>query len=140
MAQSAPPEAPQVVGEEYCPGECSPAPPGAELLFGAGGWVERSEPRGRLRAPLWLTSLHKPGIFEVVPTEDVSRFGIRAVTREFWEPGGLVVASSPPGFWVEGSVVYCRQLPSHDYAVGIQLDEPVEHWMEVLGFREASQL
>jgi hypothetical protein len=137
MAQAASPEAPQDVGQEYCLGDYSPVPPVAELLFGAGRRIERSEARGRLSAPLWLTSLHKPGIFEVVPTENVSRFGIRVVTQEFWEPGGRVVASSPPGFWVQGSVVYCKKLPSIDYAVGIHLDAPVEHWMEALGLAES---
>jgi hypothetical protein len=137
MAPSAPPEAPRDVGEPYCLGECSPAPSVAELLFGARRRIGRSESRSHFSAPLWLTSLHKPGVFEVVPTENVSRFGIRVTTQEFWESGGLVVASSPPGFCVQGSVVYCNKLPSDDYVVGIRLDAPVEHWMEVLGFVES---
>jgi len=131
MAQSAPPETPRDVGEEYCLGDYSVVSPvAAELLFGARRTVGRSQVRECLSAPLWLTSLHKPGIFEVVPTQNVSRFGLRVVTQEFWEPGGRVVASSPPGFWVQGSVVYCKKLPSDDHAVGIQLDAPVEHWIE----------
>jgi hypothetical protein len=109
MAQSASPEAPRDVGDEYSLGEYSPAPSVAELLFDAGRRIGRSEPRNHLSAPLWLTSLHKPGVFEVVPTENVSRFGVRVVTREFWRPGELVLASSPPGFCVQGSVVYCKR-------------------------------
>jgi hypothetical protein len=93
MAQSAPPEAPQDVGEEYCLGDYSVAPSVAELLFGARRTVGGSQVRECLSGPLWLTSLHKPGVFEVVPTENASRFGIRVVTQEFWEPGGRVVAS-----------------------------------------------
>jgi hypothetical protein len=136
MAPIAPPETPRDVGEEYRLGEYSPAPPVADLLFGARRRIGRSEPRDHVSMPLWLTSLHKPGVFEVVPTENVSRFGIRVVTQEFWEPGGLVVASSPPGFWVQGSVVYSKRLPSDDYVVGIRLDAPIEHWMEALGFSQ----
>jgi len=47
----------------------------------------------------------------------------------------LVLVSSPPGFCVQGSVVYCKKLPSDDYILGIRLDVPVEHWIEALGFR-----
>jgi len=59
------------------------------------------------------------------------------VTQEFWEPADLVLVSSPPGFCVQGSVVYCKKLPSDDYIVGIRLDAPVEHWTEALGLRES---
>src|SRR5713101_8110869 len=62
------------------------ADPTAALSFGAGRRIPRSEPRANLNAPLWLTSLQKPGVFEVVPTENVSRVGIQMVTRTFWDP------------------------------------------------------
>ena len=137
MAQSAPPEAPRDVGGVYPLGEYSPAPLVAELLFGARRTIGRSEPRDDLSAPLWLTSLQQAGVFEIVPTENVSRFGVRVVTREFWRPDELVLVSSPPGFWVQGSVVYCKKLPSDDYVLGIRLDVPVEHWMEALGFSQS---
>jgi hypothetical protein len=136
MAPIALPEAPRDVGEEYRLGDYSPAPSVAQLLFDARRRIGRSEPRDYASMPLWLTSLHKPGVFEVVPTQNVSRFGIRVVTQEFWEPGGLVVASSPPGFWAQGSVVYCKKRSSDDYVVGIRLDAPVEHWMEALGLSQ----
>ena len=112
-------------------GECSPPPSVAG--FGALRGIRRSEARTRLSAPLWVTSLRKPGVFEVVPTENVSRFGIGMVTREFWEPADPVLVSSPPGFCVQGSVVYCNKLPSEDYVLGIRLNTPVEHWIEKLG-------
>jgi hypothetical protein len=92
-----------------------------------------------LNAPLWLTSLQRPGVFEVVPTKNVSRFGIQMVTQEFWEPADLVLVSSPPGFCVQGLVVYCKKLPSEDYLLGIRLDAPVEEWMERLGLGESCQ-
>jgi hypothetical protein len=135
MAPTALQEAPRDVGEEYCLGEYSAAPSVAERLFGAGRRIGRSEPRDDLSAPLWLTSLHKPGVFEVAPTENVSRFGIRVLTQEFWRPGELVLVSSPPGFWVQGSVVYCKELPSEDYLLGIRLDAPVEHRFPKAGSR-----
>jgi len=110
--------------------------PIAAILFGPRGRsrrIQRSEARAELTAPLWLTNLHKPGVFEVVPTENVSTLGLQMVTREFWEPGDLVLVSSPPGLCVQGSVVYSNKLPSEDYLVGIRLDVPVEQWSETLG-------
>jgi hypothetical protein len=106
-------------------------PPIASVLFGPHGRrrrIQRSEARAERTVPLWLTSLHKPGVFEVVPTENVSKLGLQMDTQEFWEPGELVLVSSPPGLCVHGSVVYCNQLPSDDYVVGIRLDVPVEQW------------
>jgi len=95
--------------------------------------IPRSEPRATLNALLWITSLHKPGVFEVVPTENVSRMGIQLVAQKFWEPDELVLVSSPPGLCQHGSVVYCRRLPSDDYVLGIQLSAPVEHWIKIFG-------
>jgi hypothetical protein len=122
-----------MAGEKYG-GECWSD---ARLLYGARRRIGRSETRARLSAPLWVTSLRKPGIFEIVPTENVSRFGIQMVTREFWEPAELVLVSSPPGFCVQGAVVYCKKLPSEDYVLGIRLDAPVEQWMEKLGLEQS---
>jgi hypothetical protein len=89
---------------------------------------------------LWLTSLQKPGVFEIVPTENVSRFGVRMVTQEFWEPAELVLVSSPPGFCVQGSVVYCKKLPSDAYVLGVQLNAPVEDWIETFGLGSPDEL
>jgi hypothetical protein len=99
--------------------------------------IPRLEPRAHISAPLWLTSLRKPGVFEIVPAENVSRFGIQVTTQEFWEPAERVLISSPPGLCVEGSVVYCKRLPSRDYLLGIKFDVPVEHWVEAFGFTES---
>ncbi len=110
--------------------------PIAAKLFGVPGTTartQRSEPRTLLCAPLWITSLHKPGVFEIVRTENVSREGIQLVTQRHWQPGEVVLVSSPPGLCRQGSVVYCRKLPSDDYVLGIRLSAPVEHWVETLG-------
>lgn len=106
------------------------------LLCGAPR-IGRSEARAPLSVPVWLTSLQKPGVFEIVPAENVSRLGIRLVTQNCWEPAETVLVSSPPGFCAQGSVVYCKKLPSDDYIVGIQLDAPVKDWTEAFGFRES---
>ena len=137
MTQEAALEFPRVVARAPYLGECSPSPSVARLSVGAPRGIERSEARDHLNAPLWLTSLQRPGVFEVVPTENVSRLGLQMVTQEFWEPGDLVLVSSPPGFCVQGSVVYSKKLPSDDYILGIHLDAPVEHWMEALRHRDA---
>jgi hypothetical protein len=137
MTQVAAPELQGGVAREHGLGECLPSASVGGLLFGPPRRIGRSEVRGHLRASLWLTSLQKPGVFEVVPTENVSRFGIQMVTQKFWEPAEPVLVSSPPGFCVQGSVVHCKKLPSEDYILGIRLDAPVEQWMEELGLEES---
>ncbi len=139
MTQEPALELPRVVARAHHLGECLPSPSFARLLVGAPRSLERSEARDHLNAPLWLTSLQRPGVFEVVPTKNVSRFGVQMVTQEFWEPADLVLVSSPPGFCVQGSVAYCKKLPSEDYILGIRLDAPVEKWMEQLGLGESFQ-
>ena len=136
MTQEAALEFPQVLARKQYLGECSPSPSVA-ASNGTLGSIQRSEPRAHLSAPVWLTSLRRPGVLEVVPTENISRTGIRLVTREFWEPAEPVLVSSPPGFCVQGSVVYCRKLPSDDYVLGLSLDAPVEDWTEACGIRGA---
>jgi hypothetical protein len=59
------------------------------------------------------------------------------VAQKFWEPAELVLVSSPPGFFVQGSIVYCKKLPSDDHLLGIRLDASVEHWIETLGLGES---
>jgi hypothetical protein len=104
---------------------------------GARGKTRRSETRAHLSASLWLTSLRKPAVFEFVPTENISRVGIQMVAQKFWEPAELVLVSSPPGFFVQGTIVYCKKLPSDDHLLGIRLDASVEHWIETLGLGES---
>ncbi len=127
-------EFPQVVAREHYLGGCQPSPSVAGLLAGASPSIGRSEARDGLNACLWLTSLQRPGVFEVVPTENIGRSGMQMVTQGLWEPGEQVLVSSPPGFCVQGSVAHCKKLPSDNYIVGIRLDAPVEHWIEALGF------
>jgi hypothetical protein len=137
MTQVAELEFPQIVRREHSLEECSPSLPVAGLPVGSSRTKGRSEARDRLSAFLWVTSLQRPEIFEVVPTENVSRSGMQMVTQEFWKPEELVLVSSPPGFCVQGSVAYCKKLPSNDYVLGISLDGPVEDWTETLKLRES---
>jgi hypothetical protein len=133
MTQRATLEFPGGAAGGPCLGESSPSPSVADL-FGAGRSIRRSEIRGRLRATIWLTSLQRPGVIEIAPTENICKTGIQLVVREFWKPAELVLVSSPPGFCVQGSVVYCKRLPSDEYLLGIGLHAPVEDWAEALGF------
>jgi hypothetical protein len=109
----------------------------AAVSFGAREKIRRSEARAHLSTPLWLTSLGKPAVFEFVPTENISKAGIQMVSQKFWEPDELVLVSSPPGFFVQGAVVYCKKLPSDDHLLGIRFDASVEHWIETLGLGES---
>lgn len=160
MTQEAVLELPGDVAGEHSFGECSPLPSAglscnfdsllaqnaavpetvddvAGLLFGASRRLRRAEARAGLSVSLWLTSLQNPGVLEKVPTENVSRFGIQAVTQKFWEPSELVLVSSPPGFCVQGSVAYCKKLPSDDYILGIRLHALVENWSKAFGLGES---
>jgi len=130
MTQAAGLEFSQVAARERSFGECSPSPPVAGPLVGASRSIGRSEARDRLSTSMWVTSLQRPGVFEIVPTENISRSGMQVVTQRFWKPDEFVLVSSPPGFCVQGSVVYCKKLPSDDYFVGISLETPVEDWAE----------
>jgi hypothetical protein len=133
MTQTARLELPESLARKYSFGECTPIPSVGGLSHGASRRIQRSHARAAVSALLWLTSLRKPGVFEVVPMENVSRFGIQVVTQTYWEPAERVLASSPPEFCVHGSVVYCKKLPSDDHILGIRLDTPVEQWRETLG-------
>jgi hypothetical protein len=134
MTQTAGLELPESLEREYSCAECTPVPSVGGLSRGASRRIQGLQARATVSAFVWLTSLGKPGVFEVVPTEDVSRFGIQAVTQAFWEPAERVLVSSPPEFCVQGSVAYCKKLPSDDYILGIRFDTPVDKWRETLGF------
>lgn len=135
MTQAPELELPHAVERELSSGECSPLPPVSRPLVGASRSIRRSETRGRLSTSLWVTSLQRPGVFEFVPTENISRSGMQMVTQEFWKPDELVLVSSPPGLCARGSIAYCNSQPSDDYIVGIRLDAPVKHWIVPLGPR-----
>jgi hypothetical protein len=137
MMQEAGLEFPQAVAREHYLGEYSSSQLASGLLAGAPRGIERSETRDRLSTSLWVTSLRRPGVFEVVPVENVSRSGMQMVTQGFWKPDEQVLVSCPPGLCAQGSVVYCKKLPSDDYVLGISLEAPVADWTEVLGFEES---
>lgn len=139
MTQAPDLELPQAVERELCSGECSPLPPVSRPLVGASRSIRRSETRDRLSTSLWVTGLQKPGVFEVVQTENISRSGMQVVTQEFWKADELVLVSSPPGLCATGSIAYCNSLPSDDYIVGIRLDAPTKHWIVALGTTESWQ-
>jgi len=135
--QTAELELPESEARKYSLGGCTHLPSIGGLSGGALRRTGRSEARLPLNALVWLTSLRKPGVFEVVPSENVGTLGIRLVTQQFWERAETVLVSSPLGLCVQGSVVYCNKLPSDDHIVGIRLDAPIERWMEALEFRES---
>jgi hypothetical protein len=106
-------------------------------LFGPSPQDQRSAPRVHLKVHLWLTSLHRPGVFEIVLTVNVSNLGIQMVAQDSWEPAEQVLVSSPPRFLVRGSIVYCQKRPSDDHLLGIRCDAPAENWIETLGLENA---
>jgi len=71
MTQVAELEFPQIVTRERSFEECSPSLPVAGLPVGPSRTMGTLEARDRLSASLWVTSLQRPRIFEVVPTENI---------------------------------------------------------------------
>ena len=98
-------------------------------LFGPCVKICRSGERNVRSVPLWITSLHRPAVFEVLPTENVSEFGVQMISRQSWKPAENVLVSFPPEFRRSGCVVYCKKTPSEDYLLGIRLNAPVECWI-----------
>lgn len=139
MTQTTELQLPESEARKHYLGESTPLPSIGGLSCGALRRTGRSEARLPLSVPVWVTSLRRPGVFEVVPTENVGTLGIRLVTQQFWEPGEAVLVSSPPGLCVQGSVVYCKNLPSDDHILGIRLDAPIERWMEALESKESQR-
>ncbi|HEY2461112.1 MAG TPA: PilZ domain-containing protein [Candidatus Acidoferrum sp.] len=92
----------------------------------------RVEDRQEFRDAIWLTSLHNPGVLERAVTENVSVSGARLVTKRFWEPAEAVLVSLPPGFCAHARIVYCYQLPSEEFALGIQLIDTSKDWVKNL--------
>jgi hypothetical protein len=138
MTQTAELELPESEARKHSLGESTPLPSIGAVSCGALRRTGRSEARLPLSVPVWVTSLRRPGVFEVVPTENVSTLGIRLVTQQSWEPGETVLVSSPPGLCVQGSVVYCKNLPGDDHFLGIRLDAPIERWMAALEFQRVA--
>lgn len=142
MRQEALIEAPESFAVERFLRGPSPSPPSvpnreaqhsAAKLFGPPVKICRSAARNVFSVPLWITSLQRPAVFEVLSTEDVSKFGVQMISQQSWRPAEQVLVSSPPDFRRSGCVVYCKKLPSEDYLLGIRLDAPVEDWIGTLG-------
>jgi hypothetical protein len=102
---------------------------GRSDLRGAPG--SRREPkRTMLAVPLWLTSLDQPGELDWTVTENVSERGARIVTKRRWRVNEAVLVSLPPRFSATGHVVYCQNLPSGNYVLGIEIGESSEAWLK----------
>src|SRR6266853_2005706 len=95
MTQEAALEFQQVLEREQYLGECSPSSSVA-ALNGTLRSIQRSEPRAHLSTPMWLTSLRRPGVLEVVPTENISRTGTGFIPARILRPRlGRILQEAP---------------------------------------------
>ncbi len=66
---------------------------------------------------------------ETTVTENVSPHGARVVTKQRWRPEERVLLKSVRGgLRLQARVVYCQQLPSNAFAIGLGLFGPIREW------------
>jgi hypothetical protein len=77
-----------------------------------------------------VVELARPGsspIRETALPENVSSRGMRVATEHVWGPGERVLLSAPEaGVCTEARIVYCEQLESKRFAIGLELLESLE--------------
>src|SRR6266403_1417729 len=107
MTQEAALEFPEVLEIEQYLGECSPSP-SVTALNGTPRSIQRSELRAHLSTPMWLTSLRRPGVLEVVPTENISRTGTGFIPAWILRPRlGRLLQEAPERRLCPGSLARC---------------------------------
>ena len=66
---------------------------------------------------------------ETTVTENVSPHGARVLTKQRWRPEERVLLKSVRGgLRLQARVVYCQQLPSNAFAIGLGLFGPIREW------------
>jgi hypothetical protein len=67
------------------------------------------------------------GLEHLATTVNISDEGMRLVTEQIWNPGEVILLSSPKtGQRIEARVVYCERLQDNRFAVGLKLSTPLE--------------
>jgi len=62
-------------------------------------------------------------------TDNVSAHGARVISRHLWQPGEEVeVTSVKDGTAIRGNVVYCEQLESGGFCLGVNFRERAVPW------------
>jgi PilZ domain len=66
---------------------------------------------------------------EIASTINVSRHGVRLLTKAFWAPDQDVSVRSVNGrLYSRAHVVYCKPLSDRSYSVGLELVQPKGNW------------
>ena len=66
---------------------------------------------------------------EITVTKNVSPHGARVLTKKRWQPEERVLLKSARGgLRAQGRVVYCQQLPSNAFAIGLELFALTGEW------------
>ena len=89
----------------------------------------RVETRLPLAAPVWVTSLDKPGVLEIAITQNVSHQGACIAARREWLAAEKVLVSWPPVFYARARIVYCHRLPDEQFVAGVRLENPAPGWL-----------
>jgi hypothetical protein len=85
----------------------------------------RSERRTLRKAPVEISRVDDPPFKEGAFTENVGPRGARVVTQQAWQPGtDVLVVFSGDGVRLRAKVVYCRDLGTGRFAVGLKLSAP----------------
>jgi PilZ domain len=93
------------------------------------GRYEKRTPRSVMVELLRLDALDESELTKKAVTEDVSPRGARIVTDWNCAPGKHVLVTAPrEGVKSLARVVYCQQLESTKFAVGLQFVVRVEEW------------
>ena len=91
--------------------------------------TDRNEIRSRTRVRVELSTLNKPLVIEIASTEDISTHGACIVTKARWQANEPVSLESLQGdLRSQARVVYCEPLQENEFAVGVELVEPVGTW------------
>jgi hypothetical protein len=87
---------------------------------------KRMERRTVARVEVQLLSTDESFINEIALTENVSRYGVRVVTKTRWLPnGGVTVKLLGEGLSNRARVAYCHPVKGEAFAVGLQFSSPV---------------
>ena len=68
-----------------------------------------------------IFSEEKPLVGDACPTQNVSSFGARVITKRSWLPNSRVILKSLEGdSWARARVVYCQPVNHKTFAVGLE--------------------
>ena len=94
---------------------------------------QRMEARIPTRVGLELSGLDETLTHEMTFTENVSRHGVRVVTKRHWSPNDTVLVKLPQESRPSRArIAYCQPLKGNEFATGMQFSLAVYDWIRSL--------